>query len=162
MIFNSLTYILFLIIIVSVYWSLSRQYKLLLLLFSSVLFYGFWDFRFVPLLFISIFTDYYFSLLIEKSKEKNKRKIFLISSLIINLTLLGFFKYFYFFTNNFISLASLFGYEIDIALFNIILPIGISFYTFQSMSYTIDVYRKQIKPTKDLLLFSNYVIFFLN
>ena len=160
MIFNSLTYILFLIIIVSVYWSLSRQYKLLLLLFSSVLFYGFWDFRFVPLLFISIFTDYYFSLLIEKSKEKNKRKIFLISSLIINLTLLGFFKYFYFFTNNFISLASLFGYEIDISLFNIILPIGISFYTFQSMSYTIDVYRKQIKPTKDLLLFSNYVIFF--
>ena len=73
--FNSLTYILFLIIIVSVYWSLSRQYKLLLLLFSSVLFYGFWDFRFVPLLFISIFTDYYFSLLIEKSKEKTKENL---------------------------------------------------------------------------------------
>ena len=160
MIFNSITYVCFLFVVVALYWNLSRRYKLALLLFSSIVFYGFWDFRFLPLLFISVCVDYYFSIFISESKDEIRRKFLLILSLVINLSLLGFFKYFYFFAGNITFLSGLFGVELSLPLISIILPIGISFYTFQSMSYTIDVYRGHRTPTKDFLLFANYVTFF--
>jgi D-alanyl-lipoteichoic acid acyltransferase DltB (MBOAT superfamily) len=97
---------------------------------------------------------------LEKTVEKRRRKILLWISIIINLGFLGFFKYFNFFIDNFVNAFSLFGYQIPSTSLNIILPVGISFYTFQTLSYTIDVYRKQLKPTKDFIAFSAFVSFF--
>lgn len=160
MIFNSFTYIVFLVIAVSAYWVLPRTPRLLMLFAASVLFYGFWRFDFVLLLMASIFVDYFAALLIDASKEPRRRKLVLAISIAMNLGLLAFFKYFYFFADTGIGIASLIGIELDRPTWNIILPIGISFYTFHSMSYMIDVYRGFIKPTREFVLYWNYVVFF--
>lgn len=160
MIFNSFTYIAFLILVVSAYWILNRKWRLWLLLFSSIVFYGFWNFLFVPLLFLSIAIDYFAANFIDKTKEHKLRKLVLFVSLATNFSLLGFFKYYYFFTDNLALGLGLLDIEFIPPSWTIILPIGISFYTFQSVSYTIDVYRRRQKPVKEFLLFANYVIFF--
>jgi D-alanyl-lipoteichoic acid acyltransferase DltB (MBOAT superfamily) len=159
-IFNSFTYIVFLTIAVSAYWVLPRTPRLLMLFAASVLFYGFWRFDFVALLLASIFVDYFAALLIDASKDPRRRKLVLGISIAMNLGLLGFFKYFYFFADAGIGIASLLGIELDRPAWNIILPIGISFYTFHSMSYMIDVYRGFIKPIREFVLYWNYVVFF--
>jgi len=158
--FNSLTYLLFLIVVVIFYWSLPRKPKLILLFFSSLTFYGFWRIDFIPLILLSVVIDYYAAIYISKVSTKKFKKLFLYSSLITNLTILFIFKYFIFFTDTLNLFANLIGVNLDIPIIKILLPIGISFYTFQSMSYTIDVYRNKIKPNKEFLLFANYVIFF--
>ena len=134
--------------------------RLVMLFAASVIFYGFWRFDFVPLLMISVITDYLAARYIESARDQARRRLVLILSLCVNLGLLGFFKYFYFFTENAVSLASVMGVDLTSPAWTIILPIGISFYTFQSMSYTIDVYRGFIRAERNVLLFANYVIFF--
>lgn len=158
--FNSLTYLFFLILVVVIYWSLSRKYKLILLFFSSMTFYGFWRIDFIPLILLSVIVDFYAAIFIDKTYSRNSKKIFLYISLITNLAILFVFKYFIFFTETINYLGTSIGIEINLPIINILLPIGISFYTFQSMSYTIDVYRGKIKPNKEFLLFANYVVFF--
>lgn len=160
MIFNSFTYLIFLLLVVYFYWQGSIKFRLILLLSSSICFYGFWNFLFVPLLFCSILVDYTVSLLIHRSPQSTKRKYLLLVSLISNFSLLGFFKYFYFFSDNLSVLANLIGKDWSANPLTIVLPLGISFYTFQSVSYTIDVYRGNIPPIRSFLLFSNYVTFF--
>jgi len=160
MIFNSLSYLFFLTIVVFGYWRLNRKNRLYLIFISSLLFYGFWRIEFVFLILFSVLVDYYSSILIYSEISKLKRKIILLISLSINFSLLDFFKYYYFISDNLNYLLKIFNFNSSLPLLNIILPIGISFYTFQSVSYTIDVFRKKIKPEKDFILFCNYVVFF--
>jgi D-alanyl-lipoteichoic acid acyltransferase DltB (MBOAT superfamily) len=127
---------------------------------SSYLFYGWWDYRFLSLIALSTLVDYFVGINLSKSDNKIRRKIFLIISIVVNIGLLGFFKYFNFFAESFADTFRIFGREIGTSSLYVILPVGISFYTFQTLSYTIDIYRKKISPTKDLISFAAFVSFF--
>ena len=160
MIFNSFSFLIFFIIFLILYWALNLKLRLILIFFSSLLFYGFWRIDFIPLLLFSVLVDFFASKKIYQTKLKKNKKKYLILSLFINLGILIFFKYFYFLHESTSQLLSLVGVNVMPIEYKILLPIGISFYTFQSISYTIDVYRNNIKPEKNLLIFANYVIFF--
>lgn len=160
MIFNSVTYIVFLIVVVSLYWTLPRRPRLWLLFLASLMFYGFWRVEFIPLLMLSTVTDYLVALRLDAVTGKLARKALLLVSLSINLGLLFCFKYLIFFTENAWGLMHWMGVEAPMPTLNIILPLGISFYTFQTISYTADVYRRIIKPERDFILYGSYVIFF--
>jgi len=163
MLFNSIDFAIFLPIIFIVYWFVTnKNLKLqnLLILVSSYVFYGWWDWRFLSLILFSTIIDYSIGINLSKQENQTKRKILLWTSILINLGFLGFFKYYNFFLDNFISAFSLFGTEINSSSLNIILPVGISFYTFQTLSYTIDVYKRKLEPTKDFIAFSAFVSFF--
>ncbi|MFY0630811.1 MAG: MBOAT family protein [Flavobacteriaceae bacterium] len=163
MLFNSLDFAIFLPIVFLLYWwvfknNLKRQNFFLLVV--SYIFYGWWDYRFLGLIFFSTLVDYFLGIYLQKEKKQSKRKILLWTSILVNLGFLGFFKYFNFFIDNFVTAFSFFGKEIGFSSLNIILPIGISFYTFQTLSYTIDVYRNKLTPTKDFIAFGAFVSFF--
>ena len=160
MIFNSFSFLIFFIIFLILYWTLNLKLRLILIFFSSLLFYSFWRIDFIPLLLFSVLVDFFASKKIYQTKLKKTKKKYLIISLFINLGILIFFKYFYFLHESTSQLLSLVGVNVMPIEYKILLPIGISFYTFQSISYTIDVYRNNIKPEKNLLIFANYVIFF--
>jgi alginate O-acetyltransferase complex protein AlgI len=163
MLFNSLAFVIFLPIVFILYWSVpgkNIRIRNLLLVIASYVFYGWWDWRFLSLIFISSLVDFFLGYQIERNASIIKRKILLISSIVVNLGILGFFKYFNFFIDNLLVLFNSFGYHPSAISLRIILPVGISFYTFQTMSYTIDVYRKKIKATKDILAFFAFVSFF--
>jgi len=161
MIFNSLSYFLFLTIIVVLYWRLSYRARMTLVFISSLTFYGFWKVEFIPVMLLSVIIDYFMAINIYKNRDRiSVKKIYLYISLFVNLSLLFYFKYLLFFSNSVIGLSSLFDINIDPLVLNIILPLGISFYTFQTISYTVDVYRGFIKPEKDFILYANYVTFF--
>lgn len=161
MLFNSLTFFIFLVAVFLVYWLLNRKSQNLWLLVSSYFFYAWWDWRFLFLILFSSLVDFFSGKLIDKSNDPKKRKMFLVISLISNLGLLGFFKYFNFFIDSFQSLLMSFGFpESSLFTLTIILPVGISFYTFQSMTYTIDIYRKKMKHTENIISFLSYVSFF--
>jgi D-alanyl-lipoteichoic acid acyltransferase DltB (MBOAT superfamily) len=161
MIFNSVAFLIFFIIVFITYWlipkkNFKRQNTLLLL--ASYVFYGWWDWRFLSLIAFSTILDYVVGLKIHNSVSK--KKTYLIISLISNLGLLCVFKYFNFFIESWVNLWSLFGYEMSLSTLNIILPVGISFYTFQTMSYSIDIFRGELKPTKNFIEFATFVSFF--
>jgi D-alanyl-lipoteichoic acid acyltransferase DltB (MBOAT superfamily) len=163
MLFNSLAFAFFLPIVLILYWLASkRNIKIqnCLLLVASYIFYGWWDWRFLSLIFISSIVDYSIGSLLSKAKETNTRRILLTVSIAINLGLLGFFKYYGFFVSSFVSAFSEIGVNISPHTLKIILPVGISFYTFQTMSYTIDIYRRKINPTSDIIAFFSFVSFF--
>ena len=160
MIFNSFTFLIFLFIVLILYWNSNSLLRLKILFAASIIFYGFWRIEFIPLLLFSIFVNYYASKKIYISKQKKIKKKYLLLSLFTNFGLLGFFKYFYFFYDNGLSILNLFGINFLPIEINILLPIGISFYTFQSVSYTVDVYKGNFKPVNNFILFSIYVIFF--
>ena len=162
MLFNSIEYFLFLPTVFIVYWLLREKLSLqnLLLLLASYLFYGLWDFRFLTLIVLSSFTDFFIGLAIHKTENKKKRKLLLGFSLCINLGLLFVFKYCNFFIESFIKFFEIFDVSVNIHTLSIILPVGISFYTFQTLSYTIDIYRRDLIPTSKLLNFFTYVAFF--
>ena len=159
MLFNSLTYLSLLFFVVILFWNLSGRSRFFLIFISSLTFYGFWKIEFIILLLFSTISDWLISHQIVKYENKIKKK-FLLLSLIINLSLLFYFKYLIFFSENTFGLLNLMGFKIDPILLKIILPLGISFYTFQTISYTVDVYRKVIKPEKDFIVYACYVTFF--
>lgn len=131
------------------------------MLFVSYCFYGWWDWRFLTLILLSSLLDYWVALAIEKNNDQQrKRKRYLLVSLFSNLGLLGVFKYFDFFSDSFQFSMSLLGWKVNAVTLDLILPVGISFYTFQTMSYTLDVYRRTIKPTHRIVSFLTYVSFF--
>ncbi|MEA1929217.1 MAG: MBOAT family O-acyltransferase [Candidatus Auribacterota bacterium] len=127
---------------------------------ASYVFYSFWDWRFLSLILISTILDYICGIKIFESKNIKKRKLFLFFSILGNLSILGFFKYFNFFAYNLQLLLQSFGIHLHPLFLRIVLPVGISFYTFQTMSYTLDIYRRQLKPTKKILDFALFVAFF--
>tara|TARA_R110002049_G_scaffold280923_1_gene460379 strand:+ start:6554 stop:8005 length:1452 start_codon:yes stop_codon:yes gene_type:complete len=163
MLFNSLDFAIFLPIVFCLYWYVTnKNLKLqnLLIVIASYVFYGWWDWHFLTLVLFSTIVDYSIGVRLSKEKVVFKRKVLLWISIIVNLGFLGFFKYANFFLDNFVEAFSFFGYTIGTRSLNIILPVGISFYTFQTLSYTIDVYKGKLKPTKDFIAFSAFVSFF--
>ena len=164
MIFNSLEFFIFLPIVFLLYWFVFKKNvktQNIFILFASYLFYGWWDWRFLSLIFLSTAVDYFIGLKIDSIDNQKSRKSWLWVSVLFNVGLLGFFKYFNFFVDSWIDMFSLFGYEIKSTwTLRVILPVGISFYTFQTMSYSFDIYYKKLKPTKDFLSFAAFVSFF--
>lgn len=163
MLFNSIDFAVFLPIVFILYWSLkSKSLKIqnLLIVIASYTFYGWWDWRFLSLIFFSTLVDYSIGIGLSRQSNLTKRKLLLWVSIGVNLGFLGFFKYYNFFLDNFVSAFSFFGAEISANSLNIILPVGISFYTFQTLSYSIDIYRRKLEPTKDIIAFGAFVSFF--
>ena len=160
MLFNSVTFLLFLTVVVVLYWTLPRRARLWMLFLSSLAFYGFWRVEFVPVMLASALTDYWVSLAIHRSSDPRRRKHLLWISLAVNLGLLFYFKYLLFFADNAIGLMDLIGIQAEPILWNIILPLGISFYTFQTISYSVDVYRGFIEPEREFVLYGCFVTFF--
>ena len=162
MLFNSLDFAVFLPIVFTIYWILKDRLKSqnLIIVIASYVFYGWWDWRFLSLIIFSTAVDYFVGRQLYTAKKNTHRKLFLWVSICTNLGFLGFFKYYDFFLENFINTFSIFGIGIEANSLNIILPVGISFYTFQTLSYTIDVYRGKLAPTKDFIAFAAFVSFF--
>ena len=163
MLFNSIDFALFLPVVFVLYWFVfknSLKYQNLLVVAASYVFYGWWDWRFLGLIIFSTVLDFFIGKSLAKTTHELNRKLLLYTSVAVNLGFLGIFKYFDFFVSNFIDAFSLFGVELSAGSLNIILPVGISFYTFQTLSYSIDVYRKKLKHTDDFIAFSAFVCFF--
>ena len=162
MLFNSLTYLLFLPIVFILYWNLRKHLKKqnILILIASYIFYGWWDWRFLSLIIFSTLIDYFVGKKISISLSKRSSKLYLLVSLLVNLGFLGIFKYYNFFVQSWIDAWLSIGIEMQASSLNIILPVGISFYTFQTLSYTIDIYRKNLKPSNSIVNFAAYVAFF--
>ncbi len=162
MLFNSLEFTIFLPIVFLLYWLLARSVKQqnLLLLVASYIFYAWWDWRFLALLWFSSCVDYYVGLALSRSTRLLNRRLLLGTSIFVNIGLLLFFKYVNFFADSFVDAFTLLGRSFEVQRLYIILPVGISFYTFQTLSYTIDVYRNKMKATNDMLSFFVYVSFF--
>ncbi|MBU2938054.1 MBOAT family protein [Lacinutrix sp. C3R15] len=162
MLFNSLDFAIFFPIVFILYWLVAKNknYRNILLLVSSYVFYGWWDWRFLLLIAFSSLVDFLIGQKIYNTDNKKKQKQYLLVSLVVNLGFLVYFKYTNFFIDTFVDSFRLFGSELEVSTLNIILPVGISFYTFQTLSYTIDIYRKQLEPTKDWLAFFSFVSFF--
>lgn len=162
MLFNSIEFLVFFVVFFILYWSCNRKLKLqnILILLASYVFYGWWDWRFLSLIIFSSSIDFICGLKIASSENNKQSKRWLMVSLISNLGLLSVFKYYNFFVESFSDLMRSMGFVPNDLTLNIILPVGISFYTFQTLSYTIDIYRKGLKPTKDVIAFFSYIAFF--
>ncbi|MAX81656.1 MAG: membrane-bound O-acyltransferase family protein [Crocinitomicaceae bacterium] len=163
MLFNSIDFAVFLPIVFVLYWFVTQKKLTLqnvLIVIASYVFYGMWNWKFLSLIFFSTVVDYTVGIKLSQTENNKKRKALLWTSILVNLGVLMFFKYFNFFAESFSDAFTLFGSTIEPARLNIILPVGISFYTFQTMSYTIDVYRKKLEPTKDFIAFAAFVSFF--
>ncbi|QBA22845.1 MBOAT family protein [Chryseobacterium indologenes] len=163
MLFNSIGFLIFLPIVFCLYWFVfnkkyQNQNKLLLL--ASFYFYACWDWRFLFLLMFSIGLDYFSGIKIENSRNKREAKFWLTLSIVINLGFLGFFKYYNFFIESFADLLSGMGFKVNIWLLNVILPVGISFYTFHGLSYVIDVYKKRIRAERSFIDYAVFVSYF--
>ncbi|WP_103866076.1 MBOAT family protein [Aquimarina sp. I32.4] len=163
MLFNSVEFALFLPIVFTIYWLINNKNLAVqntLLLFASYFFYAWWDWRFLFLIVFSSMVDYLVGIKLLKENDRRKRKVLLLISVFVNISFLFFFKYFNFFSESFAKAFTIFGSSIEVSRLNLILPVGISFYTFQTLSYTIDVYKRRIKPTKDPIAFFTFVSFF--
>ncbi|MCE6990943.1 MBOAT family O-acyltransferase [Dyadobacter sp. CY323] len=162
MLFNSVSYVLFLPAVFTLYWLLKRSVgaQNILLLSASYFFYGCWDWRFLGCLIFSTLLDYYSGLKIKSSKTNAQSRMWLIISIVINVGLLAYFKYYNFFAESLIKLMASVGIETHLQVLNIVLPIGISFYTFHGLSYVIDIYNKRIDPSENLVNYSLFVSFF--
>jgi D-alanyl-lipoteichoic acid acyltransferase DltB (MBOAT superfamily) len=158
--FATVEYFVFFGIVFLIYWRLTCRLQNLFLCAASYFFYGCWDWRFLSLIFISTLNDYICGARIHRSESPRTRKAWLIASLVINLGILGVFKYFGFFVNSLVDFASVFGVNLSEPTLHIILPVGISFYTFQTMSYSLDIYRKKFQPTPSFVDFAAFVSFF--
>jgi len=163
MLFNSLEFALFLPLVFLAYWYLfakNLRAQNFFVLAASYFFYGWWDWRFLSLIAFSSLVDYFVGVNLGKEQDKKRRKMWLVASILVNLGFLGFFKYYNFFVQSFVDSFSLLGRDFDPFTLSIILPVGISFYTFQTLSYSIDVYKGKLEPTRDMLAFFAFVSFF--
>lgn len=163
MLFNSIDFVVFLPLVFILYWFVfNKNLKLqnALLVAASYVFYGWWDWRFLSLILFSTLIDFFVGIGLGKEENQGKRKILLWTSILVNLGFLGFFKYFNFFLDNFVEAFTLMGMPFETRALSIVLPVGISFYTFQTLSYSIDVYRRKLEPTRDFISFAAFVSFF--
>lgn len=160
MVFNSVPYLLFLPIVLGLYWLLKRRAQNALLLVASYFFYAWWDYRFLAFMWFSTLTDYTVARWLSSARDDRRRKLIFGISLVVNLGILGFFKYQGFFVESAEGLLRAIGFEPDLPTLSVILPVGISFYTFHGISYTFDVYRREIEPARDLLDFAVFIAFF--
>jgi alginate O-acetyltransferase complex protein AlgI len=158
--FDTPAYVLFLFLVVAVYWRLGRKGQNVFLLAASYLFYGWWDYRFLLLMIGSTAIDFFIARFIERSTAQSTRRTLLVTSLAVNLAILGLFKYFNFFTDSFIHLAGMFGVSVSTPLLRIILPPGISFYTFQEVAYIVDVYKRKLPPAESFIDYALFISLF--
>ncbi|WP_068472251.1 MBOAT family O-acyltransferase [Saccharicrinis aurantiacus] len=160
--FNSIDFAIFLPIVFVLYWSVLAKVKHqnILIVLASFFFYGYWNWNFLALIIFSIIIDYIIGIKLSYENRLFHRKVLLSVSILANIGMLGFFKYYNFFIGAFTDAFTFFGYQINDNTLDIILPVGISFYTFQTMSYTIDVYRRKVKCTRDFIAFAAFVSFF--
>jgi alginate O-acetyltransferase complex protein AlgI len=163
MLFTSLTFAVFFITVFVLYWFAVNKniyHQNLLIVLVSYIFYGWWDWRFPVVLFINSLVNYFLGMHLAETDKTIKRKILLAISIIANIGSLAVFKYYNFFIRNFLESVSSIGINPHLSTLNIILPIGISFYTFQTLSYTIDIYRGKQEPSRDIIAFLAFVSFF--
>ena len=163
MLFNSFEFLLFLPLVFALYWLFQKKIKIqnALVVVASYVFYGWWDWRFLILIFITSISSFLSGLYIERSEgNRNRQKAISAANILLNLLILGVFKYYNFFVDNIVELFRQLGCELDWPTIHIILPVGISFYTFQALSYSIDVYQGKLKATRDLVEFCAFISFF--
>jgi alginate O-acetyltransferase complex protein AlgI len=163
MLFNSFDFAIFLPIVFLAYWLIGGKRirgQNLLIVLASYLFYGWWDWRFLTLIFLSTLVDYIVGRGLHYTNKTTNRKFLLCASILFNIGILGYFKYYNFFLENFIESFRFLGFDWHASSLRLVLPVGISFYTFQTLSYSIDVYRRKLQPTNDFIAFSAYVSFF--
>jgi D-alanyl-lipoteichoic acid acyltransferase DltB (MBOAT superfamily) len=160
MVFNSLHFVAFFLVVYALYRVLPHRAQNVMLLAASYYFYGVWDWRFLSLLWGSTIIDYTCARAIARTEDPGRRRAWLVLSLAFNLGMLGFFKYFNFFAGSLHDLFALLGWQLNVSTVRVILPIGISFYTFMTISYVVDVYRRVYTPTDNLLDFALYVAYF--
>ncbi|HLF62368.1 MAG TPA: MBOAT family O-acyltransferase [Saprospiraceae bacterium] len=161
MLFNSFAFLVFLPIVFLIYWRIRNlRVQNFFVIVASYVFYGWWDWRFLSLIIFSSLADYLLGLRLQQAEDLHRRKRWLWCSLIVNLGLLGTFKYFNFFIDSAALLLESLGFQAHLPTLRIVLPVGISFYTFQSLSYTIDIYRRKLEPTRDMIAFFAFVSFF--
>lgn len=163
MLFNSFEFTWFLPLVFALYWAVPKQWLKLqnaLLLLASYVFYGWWDYRFLALIAFSTVIDYWVAKQLHKTPYQHQKKYWLALSIAVNLGVLGYFKYANFFIESTVVVLQQFGLQPHVSTLQVILPVGISFYTFQTLSYTIDVYKQKLQPSESLLNFATYVSFF--
>lgn len=163
MTFQSLEYLIFFSILFILHWTLfskRKEHQNGLIVVASLVFYGWWDWRFLGLLIITALSTFLSSRLMDNTNDAKKRKFLLVGTIVINVGILFFFKYFNFFVQSFIDALSLMGMSVNVTTLHILLPVGISFYTFTALSYTIDVYQHKVESTNDALAYFAYVMFF--
>lgn len=164
MLFNSLEFLIFLPIVFLLYWFVFNRdlrFQNLLVVVVSYIFYGWWDWRFLILIGFTTLCSYLSGILIDRYEgQRRKQKLISASNIVLNLLILGIFKYYNFFADNFAALFRSFGYEMNWVTLDILLPVGISFYTFQALSFSIDVYQKKIQATRDIVAFFAFISFF--
>lgn len=161
MVTSSFTYLLFFLCVSVLYWRIgARARQNIFILVASLVFYAWWDWRFCGLLLLSASIDFYCGRAIHRSVALQTRRAWLLVSLCVNLGILLYFKYCGFFIDSAIEMMEIFGVPVHRPVLNVILPLGISFYTFQTLSYTIDIYRQQFRPTNDFVAYCCYVCFF--
>ena len=163
MTFQSLEYLIFFPVVFFLYWTLCSRSKMLqngLIVAASLVFYGWWDWRFLGLLLLTAFSTFFAGWQLGRTSEGKRRRWINVGTIVLNVGILFIFKYFNFFVQSFADAFSLFGTEVGVHTLKILLPVGISFYTFTALSYSIDVYQRKIEPTRDLLAYLAYVTFF--
>lgn len=163
MLFNSFEFLLFLPVVFLLHWKVCKscQSRNILLIAASYIFYGWWNPVFLLLIFFTTVCSYFSGLLIRRCRHNRRRALSVLwINVLINTGILGVFKYFNFFSQSFADAMSILGWSVDAVTLDLILPVGVSFYTFQALSYSIDVYRKVIEPTKDFIAFTVFISFF--
>ena len=163
MLFNSIDFAVFLPIVFVIYWFVLNdniKAQNIFLILVSYVFYGWWDWRFLTLIFSSSLVDYCVGMYLSRAETNKKRRSLLLLSIFVNLGFLGFFKYYNFFINSFVETFTFLGFSMHAQGLQIILPVGISFYTFQTLSYSIDIYKRKLQPTEDIISFFAFVSFF--
>lgn len=163
MAFHSFAYLLFLPCVFLIYWSLKRSYRLqnVVLLAASYLFYGWWDARMLLLIAFTTLSSYACAVAMEHyDRQPAVRAAFNVANIVVSLGILGVFKYYDFFALSFAQMCSVLGFETHPVLLHLLLPVGISFYTFQAVGYTIDVYRRNLSATRDVLAYAVFISFF--
>ncbi len=158
--FTTPVFLVFLALVYWLYWRLKFRGQNLLIFLASLFFYGWWDWRFLGLLFFTATVDYGVALTLGKTEAQPRRKFLLLISILSNLTVLGFFKYYNFFASSLLEGMKTLGMGMDLPLLHVILPLGISFYTFQALSYTIDVYRRELPPVRHYIQYMCFITFF--
>ena len=158
--FASLEFAIFMIVVFLPYWVMNHRQQNYFLLVASYVFYAGWDWRFLSLILISTVINYWVGIALQTTQDVKKRRFYFIIALTTSLGILAVFKYFGFFVDSMAVLLELFGFNANLPILSIVLPVGISFYTFQTLSYTIDVYKKEIEPTRHFFDFALYVSFF--
>jgi D-alanyl-lipoteichoic acid acyltransferase DltB (MBOAT superfamily) len=161
MLLDSAIYMVFLVLVVTIYWRLNTRGQNLLLLSASYFFYAWWDWRFLLLMVGSTSVDYWIARRMSGHLQQSSRRNLLIASMVINFCFLGYFKYFNFFLDSFAGLAGVFGYhQLPHTLWRVVLPPAISFYTFQEVAYIVDVYQRKLEPADSLLDYALFISFF--